>query len=40
MGGGPYTVQVGVYDEEKRFPAFVDGVRCPDDTAQVATIIP
>jgi len=39
-GGGPYTVQVGVYDENGRFPAFVGGVHYPDGTAPVATIVP
>jgi hypothetical protein len=38
--GGPYTVQVGVYDSDGRFPAFADGVRCPDDAAPVVTITP
>jgi hypothetical protein len=39
-GGGPYTVQVGVYDENGRFPASVEGVRYPDGAAPVATIVP
>lgn len=36
--GGPYTVQVGVYNGDGRFPAYVGGARCPDDAAPVATI--
>ncbi len=39
-GTGPYTVQVGVYNADGRFPAFVNDARCPDDSAQVATIVP
>jgi len=37
---GPYYVLVGVYDRTGRFPAFVDGVRAPDDAASVAVIEP
>ena len=33
---GPYTVQVGFYDKEGRFPAFMNGRRCLDDAAPVA----
>jgi hypothetical protein len=36
----PYTVQVGIYNSAGRFPAFVDNVRCADDAAPVATIVP
>jgi hypothetical protein len=36
---GPYTVQVGVYNAQGRFPAFVDNVRAVDDAAIVATIM-
>jgi hypothetical protein len=38
--GGPYTVQVGVYSGEGRFPAYTGGARCPDDAAPIATIVP
>jgi hypothetical protein len=37
---GPYTVHVGLYDEHGRFPAFMDGDRCPEDGAPVATLAP
>ncbi len=37
--GGPYTVQVGVYDSAGRFPAYVGDTRCPEDAAPVATIL-
>jgi hypothetical protein len=37
---GPYTVQVGLYNSSGRFPALMNGARCPDDAAPVATIIP
>jgi hypothetical protein len=33
--GGPYTVLVGLYDAQGRFPAYVDGVRVPNDAAPV-----
>lgn len=36
----PHTVQVGLFNAEGRLPAFMDGVRCPDDAAPVATIAP
>ncbi len=36
----PHTIQVGLFNEEGRLPAFMDGVRCPDDAAPVATIAP
>ena len=39
-GSTPHTVQVGLFNEEGRLPAFVDGVRCPDDAAPVATLAP
>jgi hypothetical protein len=39
-GGGPYTVLVGVYRGNERFPAFIHGARCTDDAAPVATIAP
>ena|GEM_PF-4661383 len=35
---GPYTVHVGVFGEEGRSPAFVDGVQAPDDAVLVATL--
>ena len=38
QGGGPYRVLAGVYNAEGRFAAFVDGARCPDDAAPVATL--
>ena len=38
QGDGPYTVLAGVYNAEGRFAAYVDGARCPDDAAPVATI--
>jgi hypothetical protein len=39
-GSAPHTVLVGLFNEEGRLPAFVDGARCPDDAAPVATIAP
>jgi hypothetical protein len=36
--GGPYTIYVGLYHQDTRFPAFKNGVRCPDDAAPIATI--
>jgi hypothetical protein len=39
-GPGPYTVQVGVYNSNGRFPALVNGTRCPDDAAPVVSIVP
>jgi hypothetical protein len=39
--GSPlYTVEVGLFDSDGRLPAYVDGVRCPEDAPSVATIIP
>jgi hypothetical protein len=38
--GAPYIVQVGVYNTQGRYPAFVDGRRIPNDAATVATIVP
>jgi hypothetical protein len=35
---GPYTVQVGLFHEDARFPAFMNGVRCPEDAAQIAIL--
>jgi hypothetical protein len=35
---GPYTILVGVYDQDARFPAFAGGVRCPNDAVPVATL--
>jgi hypothetical protein len=35
---GPYTVQVGLFHEDVRFPAFMNDARCPDDVAPVATL--
>jgi len=37
---GPYTVQVGLYDDTGRSPAFMDGHRCAEDAAPVATLVP
>ena len=37
---GPYTVQVGLYNAEGRFPALVHGVRAQGDAAPVAKIMP
>jgi hypothetical protein len=39
--GSPlYTVEVGLSNSDGRFPAYMDGVRCPEDAPPVATIIP
>jgi hypothetical protein len=38
--GAPYTVHVGVYNDQGRFPALIQGVRAPGDAAPVATIPP
>ena len=35
---GPYTVQVGLFHEGTRFPAFMHGVRCLEDAAQIAVL--
>jgi len=37
---GPYTVQVGLYNEQGRFPAFVGDARHPDDAAPIVMINP
>jgi hypothetical protein len=37
---GPYTVQVGIYNAQGRFPAFLDNVRAADGAATIATILP
>ncbi len=37
---GPIAVRVGLYNDAGRFPAFVDGERCPDDAPIVATFSP
>ncbi|MBE9508825.1 MAG: hypothetical protein IMY86_12340 [Chloroflexi bacterium] len=37
---GPYTVQVGVYNSDGRFPAFMGDSRCQDDAAPVVIIAP
>ena len=39
-GPGPFTVQVGVFDAEGRFPALARGLRYPDDAATITEIIP
>lgn len=39
-GIGPYTVQVGLYDDAGRLPALVKGERAPDDAPIVATFSP
>jgi hypothetical protein len=39
--GSPfYTVEVGLFDSDGRFPAYMEGVRSPEDAPLVATIIP
>jgi hypothetical protein len=35
---GPYTVQVGLFHDDMRFPAYMNGVRSPEDAAQIATL--
>lgn len=35
---GPYSVQVGIYDADGRFAAFMDAGRAADDAAPVAVI--
>jgi hypothetical protein len=35
---GPYTVQVGLFHEDARFPAFMHSVRCSEDAAQIAIL--
>jgi hypothetical protein len=37
-GTGPYTVQIGLFHENTRFPAFMHGARCPEDAAPIATL--
>jgi hypothetical protein len=39
-GPPPYTVQAGIFQPAGRLPAYVDGVRCPEDAPTVAQIIP
>ena len=34
----PYSVQVGIYSGEGRFPAYVSGQRVPDDAATVIVV--
>jgi hypothetical protein len=39
--GSPfYTVEVGLFNSDGRFPAYMEGVRSPEDAPLVATIIP
>jgi hypothetical protein len=39
--GSPfYTVEVGLFDSDGRFPAYMEGVRSAEDAPLVATIIP
>lgn len=35
---GPYTIQTGLFYEDTRFPAFMNGVRCSEDAAQIAIL--
>lgn len=35
---GPYTVQIGLFHEDMRFPAFMNGARCSEDAAQIAIL--
>ncbi len=39
-GPAPYTVQVGLFNADGRFPAYVNGVLYPDGAAPVVTIEP
>jgi hypothetical protein len=37
-GGGSFTVLVGLYDAQARFPAILNGARAPNDAAPVAQL--
>jgi hypothetical protein len=39
-GTGPYTVRVGLFNADGRYPARKNGSRCPDDACSVATLLP
>jgi hypothetical protein len=39
-GSPRYTVEVGPFDSDGRFPAYMGGVRCPEDAPLVATLSP
>lgn len=39
-GPPPYTVQAGLFNSDGRLPAYVDGVRCPEDAPAVTTVVP
>jgi len=37
-GDQPFRVQVGIYNESGRLPAWMSGIRCPDDAASVVVL--
>jgi len=39
-GPPPYTVQAGIFQPSGRLPAYVEGVRCPEDAPTVTRIVP
>jgi hypothetical protein len=39
-GPGPYTLQVGLFNDRGRLPAYAAGSRCPDDVCPVITFEP
>jgi hypothetical protein len=39
-GASPYTVQVGLFNADGRYPAYLNDIRCPDDACSVATLVP
>jgi hypothetical protein len=39
-GASPHTVQVGLFNADGRYPAYLNDIRCPGDACSVATLVP
>jgi len=39
-GPPPYTVQAGIFQSAGRLPAYIDGIRCPEDAPKVTQVVP
>ncbi|MGD1994695.1 MAG: hypothetical protein PVI59_16000 [Anaerolineae bacterium] len=39
-GPPPYTIQAGIFQSAGRLPAYIDGVRCPEDAPTVTQVVP
>ena len=39
-GPPPYTVQAGIFQSAGRLPAYIDGIRCPEDAPTVTQVVP